>query len=510
MDDTKLLEIKGLTKQFPGVKALDNVDFTVKAGEVHALMGENGAGKSTLIKILTGIYEKDAGTMIFDGKKVNFQNAKQAQDAGISTIYQELNLIPQLSVAENLYLGRQPLTGGRVDWKKINSQAETFLNDLGICIDVKRKLNTFSTAIQQMVAIARGISLQAKLMIMDEPTSSLGDKEVEILFELIRKIKHKGVATVFVSHRLDEIFEICDTATILRDGKLVETVPVESLTKYDLITKMIGKDAGTVINRKNDRKNVGNKILLEVKDVSRGVKVRGIDLTIHEGEIVGLAGLLGSGRTEFVRALFAADKMESGIVSMEGKQILIRSPRMAVKKGIGFVSEDRKAEGIIPNLSVKENMTLTILPKVSRFSWINKRLEKEKVDLFFEKLRVKTSGYEQSIRNLSGGNQQKVILARWMATAPKLLIMDEPTRGIDVGAKAEIEQLIQEMAQAGISILLISSELEELIRNCDRIAVIRDGRKITELSGNNMTENEIFRVLSSAEENENTQKEVLG
>lgn len=499
LSEQVLLQIQGLKKRFPGVLALDDVGFTVEKGEVHALMGENGAGKSTLIKIITGIYEKDEGTMQFDGREVNFQNVKQAQDAGISTIYQELNLIPQLSVAENLFLGRQPVKNGMVAWKHIYSQAEELLNDLGIHVDVKKRLNTYSTAIQQMVAIARAVSLKAKLMIMDEPTSSLGDKEVEILFGLVRKIKSQGIATIFVSHRLDEIFEICDKATILRDGKLVETLPISKLTKLDLITKMIGRDAGDVVNRRVERRKISSEILFEAKNVTRGIKVRGIDLTIRKGEIVGLAGLLGAGRTEFARTVFAADKMEKGTIYIEGKAVSLRTPRAAVKRGIGFLSEDRKAEGIIPNLSVRENMTLTILPSVSKATWIRKKAENEKVRYYSEKLRVKTPGYEQSIGNLSGGNQQKVILARWMATAPKLLILDEPTRGIDVGTKAEIEQLIQEMAKQGISILLISSELEELVRNCDRIAVIQDGRKISELTGDEMSEEAIFQALSASD-----------
>ncbi len=501
MTGQRLLEIRGLSKRFPGVLALDQVDFTVEKGEVHALMGENGAGKSTLIKILTGIYEKDEGTMVFDGREVDFRNTAQAQEAGISTIYQELNLIPELSVAENLFLGRQPVTRGRIAWKKIYEQAEEFLSGLGIQVDVKKRLGGCSTAVQQMVAVARAVSLEARLLIMDEPTSSLGDKEVKILFGLMDKIRAQGIGMIFVSHRLDEIFEICDRVTILRDGRLVETLPAADLTKYDLITKMIGRDAGEVMNRKAARREISGEALFEAREVTRGVRVRGIDLSVRKGEVVGLAGLLGAGRTEFVRTVFAADKMEAGRIYMEGKQVSFRSPRAAVKRGLGFLSEDRKAEGIIPHLSVRENMSLAILPQVSRAAWIRKRMEREKVEFYSGKLRVKTPDQEQSICNLSGGNQQKVILARWMATKPKLLILDEPTRGIDVGAKAEIEVLIREMAEEGIGVLLISSELEELVRNCDRIAVIRDGRKIVELEGEEISEEAVLHSLSAASEN---------
>lgn len=502
MEQQTILQMQHIRKRFPGVLALDDVSITVQAGEVHALMGENGAGKSTLIKILTGIYTKDSGKILFDGKEVQFLTAKQAQESGISTIYQELNLVPQLSVAENMFLGRQPMHACGINWKAVFAETERILSELDIHIDIKRQLGSHSTAVQQMVAIARAVSMQAKLVIMDEPTSSLGDQEVLTLFNVIRMIKARGIATIFISHRMDEIFKICDRVTILRDGRLVETLPIDKLDKLGLISRMIGRNAKEVMQSHRVKKEQFNyaEPIFEARGICRGVKVRGIDLSIRKGEVVGLAGLLGAGRTEFSRLLFGVDKMDSGELRIDGKKVQFHSPRDAVRAGLGFLSEDRKAEGIAPHLTIRENMTLAILPQLSKCGWVMKRKERRTVAFYAEKLRIKTPSQEQRICNLSGGNQQKVILARWMATQPKLLILDEPTRGIDVGAKAEIERLIQDMAENGISVLLISSEMEELVRNCDRIVVIQDGKKIGELAGEEMTEDAILRTLSTQEE----------
>ncbi|MCX7710138.1 MAG: sugar ABC transporter ATP-binding protein [Clostridia bacterium] len=498
MQQEILLEMKDIHKSFPGVKALKGVSFKVKKGEVHALMGENGAGKSTLIKILTGIYTKDSGEIIFDGRSISPATSLQAQHEGISTIYQELNLVPYLSVCENIFLGREPKKYGVIDWKAVEKEAYRILKEMGLEVDVKQPLNQQSTAIQQMVSIARAISINAKLVVMDEPTSSLDEKEVQVLFKVIRKLKEQNISVVFISHRLDEIFEICDNLTILKDGVLVGECSVKELTKIDLVSKMIGKDASTIVKYKKDHTAnfVCKDAVCSVTNIKRGVRLNGIDLCINRGEVVGLAGLLGSGRTELAKILFGDDMADEGEIEIEGKKTKLRLPKDAIGMGFAFCSEDRKIEGIIPHMSVRENMTLAILPKISKFGVVSRKKQNEIVDKYIKRLGIKTPHAEQLIRNLSGGNQQKVLLARWLCMHPKLVILDEPTRGIDVGAKAEIEKLIQELAATGISVLMISSELEELVRGCDRVAVIRDGKKVTELLGEEITQDNIMEAIA--------------
>lgn len=498
MQQGVLLEMKNICKSFPGVKALSNVDFKVRRGEVHALMGENGAGKSTLIKILTGIYTKDSGKIIFDNKEINPASALQAQQLGISTIYQELNLIPYASICENIFLGREPKKFGMIDWKKIEQEADRLLSNMGIKVDVKQPLNAQSTAIQQMVSIARAVSINAKLVVMDEPTSSLDEKEVKVLFNVIRKLKEQNISVIFISHRLDEIFEICDNVTILKDGELVGESTVKELTKIKLISKMIGRDATSIVHKKKDysQSKATDEVICRAKNVKKGVKLNGIDLEIKRGEIVGLAGLLGSGRTEFAKILFGADAYDEGELEIHGKKVKFKLPKDAINMNLAFCSEDRKMEGIIPHMSVRENITLAILPKLSRAGIVSKKKQDEIVTKYIKRLGIKTPSAEQLIRNLSGGNQQKALLARWLCMNPELVILDEPTRGIDVGAKAEIEELIQEMAAQGISVLMISSELEELVRGCDRVAVIRDGRKVKELEGQDISEENIMNAIA--------------
>lgn len=502
MSERILLEMKQIDKRFPGVHALDHVDFKVRAGEIHALMGENGAGKSTLMKVLTGLYTKDSGEIIFDGESVSFNSPLDSQKAGISTIYQEINLIPYISVAENIFIGREPMKKTGIDWKTMYQQADEVLREMNIEIDVTKELRSYSTAIQQMVAIARAIFSHAKLVVMDEPTSSLDEKETAVLFKQMRRLKDQGLAIIFISHRLDEIFEICDTVTILKDGRLVGEQPVKDLTKLELVSKMIGRDATEVLKKKNGRYDPeGKKTILSASNISNVVKLRNINVTVRAGEIVGLAGLLGAGRTEFAQVVFGQDPYYTGDLEINGEKVTMKIPRNAIARGLAYCSEDRKVEGIFPHMSVRENMTIAMLPKISRFGILNARKQAEVVKQYIASLNIKTPHAEQQIRNLSGGNQQKVLLARWLCMEPDLIILDEPTRGIDVGAKSEIEALIQEISGRGIGVLLISSELEELVRNCHRIVVVRDGRNVGELEGDEISQEHIMaRIAQGSEE----------
>ena len=502
-----LLEIEGLEKSFPGVRALKGVQLRIRPGEVHALMGENGAGKSTLIKVLTGIYRKDAGTIRFDGKEIDAKTPMEANAAGISTIYQELNLVPFQTVYENLFLGRELRKNAVcIDRDRMKTEAERIMHELGIDIDVTKPLREYSTAIQQMVAIARAISIQSKLVIMDEPTSSLDKKEVEVLFGIIRKLKSRGISILFISHKLNEIFEICERLTVFKDGTYVGDYDVKDLNELKLISLMVGRDTVQLARQKQEYEFADSEVLLETKDIRAGMRLNGIGITVKAGEVVGLAGLLGSGRTELARIIFGADQPDSGEIFWYGKQISVKNPAVAIHHGMGFCTEDRKVEGIIPHLSVRENMTVALLPRLQKFGFVNTKEQKRIVDEYIGRLNIKTPSPEQAICNLSGGNQQKVLLARWMCMNPKLMIMDEPTRGIDVGAKAEIETLIQSFAKQGISVLMISSELAELERNCDRIIVMREGRKRGELTGDMANQSAIMEKIAEGD-HEDPEKE---
>ena len=496
-----LLSMEHISKSFPGVVALVDAYLHVNAGEVHALVGQNGAGKSTLIKILTGAYSREKGTILFDGRPVNFQTPQQAQENGISTIYQEINLVPFRSVAENVFMGKEPRRWGFINWRKMHSDTVSLLSRLSISIDVTQPLMTYNIAIQQMVAIARAISFQSKLVIMDEPTSSLNEREVETLFGIIRQLKAEGIAVIFVGHRLDELYAICDRVTIMRDGRTVDVREMQTISKVDLVAKMLGKDLSDLRQHGQTSFSVGlhhteQHVLLEAQDVYRGHMLRGASIAIHVGEIVGLGGLLGSGRSEFARALFGADPIESGEVRVEGQQTHFHSPADAIRSGLGFCSEDRKADGIIPYLSVRENMTLAALPTLARNGIVSRKKQQEIVDNFIRRLGIKTAGPEQLIRELSGGNQQKVLLARWLCLNPKLLLLDEPTRGIDVGAKAEIQALIEELAEKGLGVLMISSELEELTEGSDRIVVLRDGQTVASLSHEHISQSALVAAMA--------------
>ncbi|RKJ43186.1 sugar ABC transporter ATP-binding protein [bacterium 1XD8-76] len=497
MGNEYILEMSGISKSFSSVKVLHEVDFRIKRGEVHALMGENGAGKSTLIKILTGIYSRDGGTILFDGEEIHLSNALESQKIGISTIYQEISLVGQLSVAENIYIGREIKRHGVIDWRAINQKSKELLESLGLDIDVTKPLNSYGTAIQQMAAIARSVLIEAKLVIMDEATSSLDDDEVKVLFDIIRKLKAKGIAVLFISHRLPEIFEITDRVTVLKDGYLVGEYRTADLTRKELVSKMIGHDAENIVGAERKYRDVESEEYLRVQDIRSGIKLRGIDLTIRRGEIVGLAGLLGAGRTEFARVIFGIDRKDRGEIWIDGKPVEFKLPAYAIEHGLAFCSEDRKVEGIIPNLTIAENISIANMKKVSRFGVINQAKQRAVAEEYIKKIRIRTTGTEQKIKNLSGGNQQKVILARWLSMKPDFIILDEPTRGIDVGAKKEIEDLIRKISGQGISVLLISSEFEELIRNCDRVEVLRDGKNAGSLVGEQITENNIMSLIAN-------------
>lgn len=496
MEPEYILEMKGICKNFPGVKALDNVDFMIKKGEVHALMGENGAGKSTLIKVLTGIYAKDAGTVSFMGQKVDINSVIAAQRAGISTIYQEINLIPQLSVAENLFIGREIKKRRLIDIRAQKSQSEKILGELGLKIDVTRTVSSYGIAVQQMITIARAVSLEAKLVIMDEPTSSLSDDEVNLLFKVIYRLKELGIAVLFITHRLGEMFTICDSVTILKDGVLVGRYDIRELTMADLVAKMVGRDAAQLGGECPMPERAKGEVILEARNIQSGAKVCAMNLKIHRGEVVGLAGLLGSGRTEFARALFGAAPIQHGEVAIAGQSVKLKSPRDAIRRGLAYLPESRKIDGIFPNLSVRENLCIVNLKRLSKWGILNKNQQSRVTDEYIAKIKIKTPHREQAMVNLSGGNQQKVLLSRWLALGPKLIILDEPTTGIDVGAKAEIEALIRQMAAAGIGVLFISSELDELARNCDRIEVIREGRNIGTLCGDAICKQAITDTLA--------------
>ncbi len=496
MQEEYILQMKGICKRFPGVVALNNVDFNMRKGEVHVLMGENGAGKSTLIKILTGIINRDSGEIVFNGNTMQHPSPLEIQKSGISTIYQEIGLINELSVAENIYAGREIKKKGLIDWKTIWIKSKELLLSMGINIDVKLPLDHYGTAVMQMVAIARAIAVEAKVIVMDEPTSSLSDAEVKVLFNIIRKLKTQGVAILFISHRMNEIFEIGDVITVLKDGELVGEYRCSDITRLELISKMIGRDATNILTRKKFNDNETYQCYLNAQQIKSGVRLHGIDLVVGKGEIVGLAGLLGSGRTELAKILFGVDTKDSGIIEIDGKPTKIKIPKDGINHGLAFCSEDRKIEGIIPHLSVKDNMMLSSMKKTCRFGIINNTAQNNLVEEYIDKLRIKTPGSKQIIRNLSGGNQQKVLLARWLCTKPNLIILDEPTRGIDVGAKKEIEDLIQKIANEGISVLFISSEFEELVRNCDRIEIIREGENAGSLTKAEISEENIILAIA--------------
>ncbi|WP_232664990.1 sugar ABC transporter ATP-binding protein [Pseudonocardia sp. TRM90224] len=505
-----VLELVDGTKQFLGTRALDDVSFALRPGEVHALVGENGAGKSTLIKVLTGVYRPDGGELRHRGSPVVFQRPVQAQQAGISTIYQEVNLVPLRSIASNVYLGREPRRLGLIDWRRTNAMAAELLAGYGIHTDVRRPLGTLGIGSQQMVALARAASTAADVVIMDEPTSSLEPREVETLFSVIERMHEDGVAILYVSHRMDELYRICDRVTVLRDGKLVHTGPLAELPRIELVSKMLGRSVGDLRahgatefsgNHFGGDHTAAAEPLLRAEHLTSTPRLSDVSLDIRPGEVVGLAGLLGSGRSETARAIIGAFPLDGGTVLLAGKPVPTSVPG-AVRAGISMLAEDRKADGIIPALSVRENIVLAALPRLSRFGVVSRARQDRVVATFMERLRIKASSPDQPVAELSGGNQQKVLLARWLCTEPKVLLLDEPTRGIDVGAKAEVQALIDELATDGLGVLLISSDMEELIDGSDRVVVLRDGAVVGELSGDQVNEDAVLAAIAAVDEGE--------
>ncbi|GGS20986.1 sugar ABC transporter ATP-binding protein [Streptomyces aureoverticillatus] len=497
-----VLSVAGLGKSFPGVRALDGVDFTARAGEVHALIGENGAGKSTLIKVLTGVYQPGEGEVTYDGSAVRFATPLAAQHAGISTIYQEVNLVPLMSVARNLFLGREPRGRlGLIDFRRMHREADEALRGLGVRVDVRRPLRELGVGAQQMVALARAVSVDARVVIMDEPTSSLEPREVATLFEVIRMLRGRGIAVIYVSHRLDELYEVCDTVTVLRDGKVVHTGPIAELDRLRLVSLMLGRDIGDVreegLTKFSGRHDADSQAVLEATELTVRHQLDGVSLTIRAGEVVGLGGLLGSGRSETAKAIAGALPPDAGRVVVAGVPVRTGSTPAAIRAGVSLLPEDRKAEGIVPGLSVRENIALAALPGLSRFGLVDEARIDRVVDTFMKRLRIKASGPHQKVGELSGGNQQKVLLARWLAMNPKVLLLDEPTRGIDVGAKAEVQKLIDELAEDGLGVLLISSDMEELVEGSDRVVVLKDGAVVEELTGDAVTEDRLMRAIAA-------------
>ncbi len=491
--------MSGITIRFPGVLALDGVDFSLRPGEVHSLMGENGAGKSTLIKALTGVYPIDSGSIVVDGETRVFTSTADAQAAGISTVYQEVNLCQNLSVGENVMLGHEARKRGRIDWPTTHTEAERHLGNLGLHIDTRSLLSQHSIAIQQLVAISRAMVTDSRVLVLDEPTSSLDRGEVEQLFDVIRDLRDRGVAILFVSHFLDQVFEISDRITVLRNGKLVGESLAEDVTRSDVVSRMLGRELAELesISRAADREIDRTAApVLDATGIGRRGMLEPADLEVYDGEVVGIAGLLGSGRTELVRLLYGADHADSGHIELRGKPVRLSSPRHAIDHRIAFSSEDRRAEGIIGDLTVAENIVLGIQ---ARRGWLRKIGRAEQDAIVAEhitSLGVRPADPSILSRNLSGGNQQKVLLARWLATAPQLLILDEPTRGIDVGAKADIQRKVVELASQGLSVIFISSELEEVVRLAQRIVVMRDRRKIGELSSHDSTVDDLVDFIA--------------
>lgn len=502
MKDKSILEMRNIHKSFPGVRALQGVDFTLCEGEIHALMGENGAGKSTLIKVLTGVYGKDEGQIFLKGKDkaVIIRSPQDAQKLGISTVYQEITLCPNLSVAENMYIGR--LSGVGQNWKKMNSDADKILESLDIPAKATQQLASCSLAVQQMVAIARAVDEDCKVLILDEPTSSLDEQEVEKLFGLMRDLKARGVGIIFVTHFLDQVYEVCDKITVLRDGKLVGEYEIKDLPRVQLVSKMLGKELDDMSDIRSENaayEDNATSPVFEVEGLVSNAGIKPFDFYIKKGEVNGFTGLLGSGRSECVRAIFGADKVIGGTVKKDGKVIKISKPIDAMKNGIAYLPEDRKGDGIVGDLSVRENIIIALQVLKGFFKPFTKAEANKFAEDYISLLGIKTASVDTPIKSLSGGNQQKVILARWLLTNPEYLILDEPTRGIDVGTKIDIQKLVLKLASEGMSVTFISSETDEMLRTCSRLVVMRDRKVVGELSGDDLTQNRIMSTIAGGD-----------
>lgn len=475
MSEQAIIQMKGISKSFANNKVLENVEFDILPGEVHALMGENGAGKSTLMKILTGIYERDSGTIMVKGKEVHFKNAREAENSGIAVIHQELNIIPHLTVAENMFLGKELAISpfGITRDKEMKQKTRQYLNRLGIDIDPSIEAAQLSVGQQQMIEIARAVAANTEVLIMDEPTAALTDREIEALFKVISSLKNEGVGIVYISHRMEEIFQICDRISVLRDGEFIGVKAIKDTSFDEIVKMMVGRQLG---ERFPERKHVIGEERFKIEDFTRKGKFSNISFSVRKGEILGIAGLMGAGRSEIMEAIFGYLPLDSGKMWIDGDEVSIKSPYDAIKRGIGFITEDRKSKGLVLSLSVRENFSLTNLLKISKNSIISSRKEQNLVDDLIKKLHVKTSSSELEVRSLSGGNQQKIVIGKWLGIEPKILILDEPTRGVDVGAKKEIYQIMNELTNQGVSIIMVSSELPEILGMSDRIAVIHEGK----------------------------------
>ncbi len=505
MENDVVLKMRGICMTFPGVKALDNVDFTLKKGEIRALMGENGAGKSTLIKCLTGVNKFDSGEIYYEGydEPIVNKDTMDAQKKGISTVYQEVNLCPNLSVAENLYIGREPLTRfGTVNRKEMHKKAAELMKSLDLDIDVGVNLEEYSIAMQQMIAIARAVDMDSKVLILDEPTSSLDDREVEKLFTMMRNLREKGVGIIFVTHFLEQVYEVCDGITVLRNGQLVGEYQTEELPRVKLVAAMMGKDFDDLasIKKESSGDKQNEELVIEAEGLSHAGTIKPFDLDIHKGEVIGLTGLLGSGRSELARCIYGSDRATSGSLKVKGEEVKIKAPIDAMKLGMGMLPDDRKEEGIIADLSVRENTILAVQAKMGIVKKLPMSKQNEIADQYIEMLDIKTASRETLIKQLSGGNQQKVILARWLATNPDFLILDEPTRGIDIGTKTEIQKLVVQLAEEGKSLIFISSEVEEMLRTCNRMAVLRDGKKVGEIEEKDMDQMTVMQAIAGGDE----------
>lgn len=507
MDTNVLIEMRNITKTFPGVIALDHAQLTLRKGEIHALMGENGAGKSTIIKCLTGVYERDSGEVYMEGIEGNIFNHStlDAQKIGIATVYQEVNLCPNLSVAENLFIGREPKTRiGTVDWKTMNRKAKKIMDDLQIPIDVTKTLENYSLAIQQMIAIARAVDMDCRVLILDEPTSSLDDNEVEKLFRLMTDLKNKGVGILFVTHFLEQVYAVCDRITVMRNGTFVGDYSVQELPRVKLVAAMLGKDFDDLAAIKAEgHSSFSDEVVVKAENLSHKGTIKPFNFEIHKGEVVGVTGLLGSGRSEMVRCIYGADKPTGGKLSMHGRELRAKSPIDSIRAGMGFLPDDRKVDGCIGELSVRENIILALQARNGVFKAIPLKEQIRIADEFIKMLQIKTASRETPLNQLSGGNQQKVILARWLCTHPDFLILDEPTRGIDIGTKTEFQKLVLEFAKQGMSVVFISSEIEEMIRTCTRMCVMRDGQKVGEISSaeGEMTQQAVMGAIAGGENN---------
>lgn len=503
------LTMNGIGKSFPGVRALNDVDFCLRRGEIHALMGENGAGKSTLIKVLTGVFSMDEGTVRLDGESVVIRSPQDAQKHGISTVYQEVNLCPNLTVAENLFLGREPRSMGLIDWKQMNIKAAELLRDLHITADPTAQLDSCSIAIQQMIAIARAVNTKCAFLILDEPTSSLDADEVQKLFTLMRQLRTAGVGIIFITHFIEQVYEVCDRITVLRNGELVGEFEVANLPRLALVTKMMGKEIENLSELSVDRDESrfeGEVPVVEARGLSSDpARVLPFDLKMYAGEVVGVSGLLGSGRSELVRTIYGADRAIQGQLRIKGKSARIKNPLDAMKQGMAYLPEDRKVDGLFADLSVRENIIIALQAKHGMIKRMTRKEMEKYADEYIGLLNIKTADIETPINTLSGGNQQKVILARWLLTNPEFMILDEPTRGIDVGTKTEIQKLILKLAGEGKSVAFISSEMDEMLRTCSRMVVMRDRRKVRELTQGQLNQSTIMRTIAGGEgDDENT------